>query len=753
MYTESTMHDSFITYALNVIHKTTQAVVNIAMFLPYYFSVIPLSKTLFSPWKNFISSESSKSWSIEVLLRRIGDNFASRLVGFMVRSSILIAYLFIQIGFTLALPFVYALILITIPISYLFYAIVPTKADRKTAAFNNFMKRHLVDQKYQDKVIEWFEIYFQNIQSRPWWSLESLLTQPPLGRDLSFGFTNKLDAFSTELTLQKPHYKHLIGRKKELDIIQQILTKSGRANVLLIGEEGVGKAAIIEAVAKAIYEGSINQNLAYKRVIEVNIDKVMAQDVDFAKREETLSQLFEEAVRAKNTILVIKNIERYVDNEPGHLDLSRVIAKYAASDVIHFIATTTPYMFQKHIFPQSELVNLFEQITIPEITAKQTLRILLDVVPEIESRYGIPIVYSALEEAVTVADRFIIDQPFPEKAIEIIDEAAVFANSQKQTQGEGMAVDAHLIRTTVEQRTHIPTEITDTLKQKLLHLEEKLRDRVLFQDQAIHALGITLRKAFINLISRKKPLASMLFLGPTGVGKTETAKAVTEVIFDSAETLMRFDMSNFQTLADIAKLIGSPDSNEPGQLTEAVRNQRYGTLLLDELEKAHPDLLNIFLTILDEGYFTDGFGKRVDCSSLIIIATSNAGANFIYQNISEGLSETDMTTQLIEHLIASGTYSPEFLNRFDGVIFYRPLYKEAMTTIAQRMLDQIKQSALKEHNATIVFSPSYLDELIQSSYDPRFGARNMQRIIRDSVEDTLSKRILEGTLAGQTVTF
>jgi ATP-dependent Clp protease ATP-binding subunit ClpC len=749
MYTESTMHDSFMTYSLRLLRKTTQAVVNLAMFIPYYFSVLPLSKTLFTPWKNVVSVEKSNSWSIQVLGQQLADNFASRLVGFMVRSSILIAFVFVQVFFVLSIPVIYLGLILTLPLSYLFYTLLPTEKDKKIAAFNNFMKRHLVDQKYQDKVLEWFEIYYQNSQSRPWWALDQLLSQPPLGRDLSFGFTNKLDEFSTEISLKRPHHKHLIGRTKELDVVQRILSKSGRANVLLVGEDGVGRNAIVEAVAKAIYEGSINQNLAYKRVIEIDIDKVLAQVDDYVKREEILSQLFAEAERAGNTIIVIKNIERYVDGDGDHTDLSKVIEKFASSDRIHFIATTTPYMFQKHIYPQRALVSLFEQVDVHEVTPQQALRILLDVVPDMEKRSGVSISYGALVEAIELAERHITNQPFPEKAIELLDEAAVYAH----THSEGKAVDDHLVRIVMEQRTHVPTEITESLRMKLLHLEEKLRERVLFQDQALHALGSTLRKAFTNLTQRRKPLASMLFLGPTGVGKTETAKAVTEAIFDSPDAMIRFDMSNFQTLGDIEKLIGSSTTNEPGQLTEAVRNQRYGTLLLDELEKAHHDLVNIFLTILDEGYFTDGFGERVDCTNLIVIATSNAGATDIYQHMTEGLSSDQMNKQLMDNLINTNTFAPEFLNRFDGVIFYKPLYKESITLIAQRLLDQIKASAFQQHKATLQFSPGFLEELVKSGYDSRFGARNMQRLIRDKVEDTLSKRILEGSIQGQTITF
>lgn len=725
------------------------AIVNLLMFIPYFFSVIELLKTYFAPWKGILSPESTTSWSIEVQMRRLADNFASRLVGSMVRGSILIAFVFVQVGFILSIPFVLIGVFLSLPLAYMFYTLMPSEKEQRIHAFNNFMKRHIVDLANHQKIVEWFEIYYANTHKGPWWSIQRLFTQPPLGRDLTTGYTNTLDKFSTELTLQKPHHKHLIGRTRELNIIQQILAKTNQANVLLTGENGVGKNAIIEAVAKATYEGSIHKNLAYKRILEVDLDSVLSQVTDYIQRESVIAQLFDEAARARNIVLVIKNIERFISSDDGHIDLTTVIAKYAHGDKIQFIATTTPYMYQKFIFPNKEISSLFEKVDVHMVTPEQAIRILMDVAPDIEARHSVYIAYEALVAAVHGSERYMIGQSLPEKAIELLDEAAVLVKAS----GTHTAVDAHIINLIIEQHTHVPTELSEKLRNKLLHLEDKLKERVLFQDQAINALGVTLRKAFTTLMSRRKPLATMLFLGPTGVGKTETAKATSAIFFDSENTLLRLDMSNFQRTSDISKLIGSIETNEPGILTEMIRNHSYGTLLLDELEKAHPDLLNIFLTILDEGYFTDGFGKRVDCSHLIVIATSNAGADFIYKSLAEGTIETDITTPLIEHLINSKIYSPEFLNRFDGVVVYKPLYKDSMKVIAERMLDTIKVEAFKQYKATLEFSPSFIDKLVQTGYDPKFGARNMQRLIRDRVEDTLSKMILQGTIAGKTLQF
>ena len=270
------MHDSFGTYSTRTLQSLNQAIVNIAVFLPYYFSVIQLLKTLFSPWKNIRMYQDRPGFSLQELGEKLADSFASRFIGFLSRVSILLAFLVFTAGFIIILPFLYISILLFLPLSYLFYIIQPTPGHIRQLAFQDFLKRHLVDEKNRQKVIEWFQIYYQNSQRKPWWSKEQLMNQPPLGRGLTAGFTNTLDRFSTELTLQQPHHKHLIGRKTEIETIQRILSKSSQANVLLNGEVGVGKQAIIEALAKSIYEGSCPDQLAYKRMLAVDMEAILA---------------------------------------------------------------------------------------------------------------------------------------------------------------------------------------------------------------------------------------------------------------------------------------------------------------------------------------------------------------------------------------------------------------------------------------------------------------------------------------------
>ena len=364
---------------------------------------------------------------------------------------------------------------------------------------------------------------------------------------------------------------------------------------------------------------------------------------------------------------------------------------------------------------------------------------MLEAAFNFETYHKVIIPYETLVATIEKSEFYLTYIPFPEKAVDLLDTAC----SNIKSSGSHI-VTPEIINQVLTEKTHVPTTISSTMKEKLLNLETLLFSSIISQEDAIKKLASSLRRSFLLIGKRKKPLASFLFLGPTGVGKTQTAKAVNKVFF-SNNSLIRFDMSLYQSKSDIPKLIGDSSTNQPGLLTAAIRGYPYGVLLLDELEKADRDLLNIFLTMLDEGYFTDGFGKHIDCKNLIIIATSNAGNDILYQS---------PTSELIDYLVNHHIFSPEFLNRFDGVIAYHTLDEKALSTIAKKIIDKIAEDILSLYKVKIIVSDDTLQSIISKSYDPRFGARNLERIIRDEIEDKIAKTILEEkTKPGETISL
>ncbi len=670
------------------------------------------------------------------------------------RFSLLFFYVLLQITFIAFLPFIAIIYFLFIPLFYLKTLFETPEDEKKKQIKDWFLSTHLLNSENQKAVENWFEEYYkQHYQEHCWWKLSNLLTFPPLGRDWAVGYTPTLDNYCEELT--SPPYqkktKNIIDREKEITQIERILTKSEEANVIIVGEAGIGKHTIIDALAKKIYEGTTSSILAYKRVLKINMEKILSLNDDKNKQEAMLEELFTEAAEAKNIIIFIDNFEKYHD-------FYSIIEKFAKTPLVQFIAITLPFFYQKIIFPHEKIVQLFSKIDVYEVTKEEAEKILLNFALNLEKRYKLIIPYETIKALIEKSDYYITYIPFPEKAIQLLDEACVLTkeiyhkNNQTKAEKETLpTVTPEIIDKVLFERTHIPISITSQMRNKLLQLENLLKEVIIHQDEAINQLSSALHRSFILIGKRKKPLASFLFLGPTGVGKTETAKTLSEFFFQSItpkpyqsssnnyQYLIRFDMSNYQLKEDIPKLIGDIKSDNPGLLSSAIREHPYGVLLLDELEKANHDLLNIFLTIIDEGYFTDGYGKRVDCKNLIIIATSNAGSDYLYQEKGEISKEN-----FIDYLINNKFFSPEFLNRFDGIVLFKPLTNLAVTAIAKKMLIKIVRDIYQIHKIKLEVSDEFINNIVKKAYQPQFGARHVERIIKTEIENKLAKIILEG---------
>lgn len=685
---------------------------------------------------------------MEEWLGRASFNIISRGIGMIMRLSVVAAYIIAEIVFILALPFIIACYLILTPFLYIAYNLSPLASEKKDALRKRFLKERLLSEDNRASVEAWFESYYTFLHQSPWWSLQSLFSTPPLARGWSTGYTPTLDQYTEELTKPKKHFKDLVDREKEIRLISLILSKSESSNVLVVGDEGVGKHTIIEGLAKLIYEGKINPLLAYKRIVKLDIGSVISRTIDSVQREALLKDLLAEAAAAGNIIILIDHFDRYISGQGSdRIDLTAAIASFARSDKVQFIGVTSPFFYQKYVMPNAAIHRLFEKVDVYEISLSEAMKVAMKAAYEMEVRYRLIIPYETIKEAVEKSNFYITTIPFPEKAIALLDEScAYFKNTQKQFEA---VITPDIADTVLTKKTHIPVTLDERFREKLLHLETLLSEKIISQPQAIANLGSTIRKSLMIAGSRKKPLASFLFLGPTGTGKTETAKVLADVFFGSKDYLIRFDMSFYQSKNDIAALIGSLDTGNPGIMTAAVRERPWGVLLLDEIEKAHSDLINIFLTVLDEGYFIDGYGKRVDCKNLIVVATSNAGSEFIFK-------QTDPSTpaDLISYLVERKLFTPEFLNRFDGVIIYTALSKEALVTLVQKMLGAIAQEVYRMHGVRIGVNKDFLAGLIEKGYNPRWGARQMARIIRDEVEDTIAQRLLSGQIhKGETITF
>ncbi|PIV10816.1 hypothetical protein COY13_00980 [Candidatus Roizmanbacteria bacterium CG_4_10_14_0_2_um_filter_36_35] len=781
------MRKNFWLFYKESLQKFGEAIINLFIFLPYFFSVGTLLKTLFYPWRNLQTKKTTVGFTFSDWGNRFAFNFISRTIGFFMRLSIISFYFIFQTAFMIGLPFIALAFFLLSPISYLLYLFRKSPDEQKKILKDKFISKHLLKEENRKLVEDWFENYYQKrLGKADCWKLSNLFSYPPLARDWAFGYTPILDQYTTDLGSSSylHHINNIVNREKEIREVEQILSKNAEANVIIVGEEGVGKHTIIDALAKKIYLGKTNVHLMYRRILKLNMEKVK-------DKKNFFEELLQEATEAGNIILFVDNFEKY-------LELSGSLEKYAKSDRLQLIGLTTPFFYQKFILPNEKINRLFSKVDVYEVLKKEALDILLEKFFDFENYHKVYLPYETLVEVIEKSEFYMTYIPFPEKAVDLLDTACVYVKQKPTLTGvekKGFptarrSVDIHRLSSTggnefetgpvtssnivlpedidtiLTSKTHIPTTITSQMKEKLLHLETSLSSQVFEQEEAITKLSASLRRSFLLIGKRKKPLATFLFLGPTGVGKTATAKAVALTFFSSTNSnqfqpistnsnyLIRFDMSNYQSKYDIPKLIGDINNNEPGLLAAAIREKPYGVLLLDEIEKADKDLLNIFLTIIDEGYFTDGFGRAVDCKNLVIIATSNALPPVIPSEGAEGDRVEGSQKNVIDYLTQNKIFSPEFLNRFDGVITFNQLSPKTLRLIAQKILDDLSKDVLQLHKIKIEVSEQTINSLIEKGYDTRYGARNMERVIRDEIEDKVAKLILEEKLkSGETITL
>ncbi|MBI2123971.1 MAG: ATP-dependent Clp protease ATP-binding subunit [Candidatus Wildermuthbacteria bacterium] len=612
--------------------------------------------------------------------------------------------------------------------------------------FKEALREQNISPKDVGKTMWWLNVLEEQIQEQAqWWQEKNLRKRGTLARAWTAGFTPTLDQFSFDLTesLKKQGAPRLIGHVKEVESLERALSRIKANNALLVGEPGSGRKSIVYEIALRSMLGESVPRINYRRVLELDVPGLLAHVQGSAEREQYLDQIFQEVVRAGNVILFIDDFHNYVSSKnqgrPGSLDISGSIAKYLATPYFPIIACTTFSGLHQDIEQNSSILGLLEKVEVSEISPDETLQVLFQLVFSLERRYRKFIPYQAVRDIVKLSAKYIQAVPFPQKAVDLLQEAMVLLSQTKNK----VLLSSH-IASLVSARTQIPVgDLESQEKEVLLNLEGLIHKRIVDQEEAVGEVSSALRRARTAIGSRKGPMGTFLFLGPTGVGKTETAKALSAIYFGSEERMVRLDMSEYQNIQDTERLLGS--AAQEGTFCTQVRENPFSLILLDELEKAHPNILNLFLQVLDEGHITDGLGRKVSFQHTIIIATSNAGSQLILQALKDQKDFITLKEEIVDYLFKEGVYRPEFLNRFDAVVLFKPLAKEHLLQIVDLMLSKLKKN-LAERGIEFSVTQPLKEKLAELGYDPKFGARNLKRIIQDNVENAFAVALLRDTI-------
>ncbi len=546
--------------------------------------------------------------------------------------------------------------------------------------------------------------------------------------------TPYLDAISEDLTRAavQGRLPLLIGRDSEMKAMLRAI-EGGYQSVILVGEPGVGKESLLYGLAQCMVEERVPSLLQDKRLVRLSISHLMSGSTGSEAQERLLAAL-QEIGLSGNIITVIEDIDQMIGTG---LDLSAVLASELDKHYTFVIATSTTMAFVAQV-ERSVLGQKLTKIPLEEPSVNEAILILESKIGFIEYGQHVIFTYPAVASAVQLASRYLHERFLPEKAIELASEVAL---SVRQSRGEQALVTAEDVATIVSEKAHVPvTEVGSDEKETLLNMESRLHERVIGQEEATKAISAALRRARTSLRSDDRPIATFLFLGPTGVGKTELAKTVSEVYFGSEDAMVRFDMSEFQGSDAAERLIGGPGRG--GLLTEAIRQKPFALLLLDEFEKAHPEALNLFLQVMDDGRLSDGSGRTIDFTNVILIATSNAGSTYIQSAVRAGTGLEEIKTHLLNEELKT-TYRPELLNRFDGTIVFKPLALDEVVQIAYLLLGKVAER-LQTKGISFRMEDEAVYELAKKGFDPEFGARPLRRVVQEAVDNAIANLILKG---------
>ncbi|WP_373264139.1 ATP-dependent Clp protease ATP-binding subunit [Hungatella hathewayi] len=631
------------------------------------------------------------------------------------------------------------------------------------------------------------------------------------------GSTPTLDSYSRDLTelARAGKLDPVIGRETEIKRLIQILSRRTKNNPCLIGEPGVGKTAVVEGLAQMIIEGNVPETIAEKRVLTLDLSGMVAGSKYRGEFEERIKKVIAEVMEDGEVLLFIDEIHTIIGagGAEGAIDASNILKPSLARGELQLIGATTIEEYRKYIEKDSALERRFQPVTVEEPSEEEAIAILKGLRGRYEAHHHVTITDAALTAAVKLSARYINDRFMPDKAIDVIDEAAskvrltafveppeikelekeiekledqkeaairdeayekagtikkkqekkkdkidkIREKWQKDKDTRKQVVDEEEIADVVSSWTKIPVrKLEEGESQRLKNLESILHERVIGQEEAVTAVAKAIRRGRVGLKDPKRPIGSFLFLGPTGVGKTELSKALSEAMFGTENALIRVDMSEYMEKHSVSKMIGSPPGyvgyDEGGQLSEKVRRNPYSVILFDEIEKAHPDVFNILLQVLDDGHITDAQGRKIDFKNTVIIMTSNAGAESIISPKRLGFGAVadekadykvmkDRVMEEVKHL-----FKPEFINRIDEIIVFHPLNKGHMKDIVTIMLKEIMKRTKEQMNITLSVDEAAKEFLINKGYDEKYGARPLRRTIQSSLEDRLAEEILDGAV-------
>ena len=549
--------------------------------------------------------------------------------------------------------------------------------------------------------------------------------------------TPELDRISEDLTktAARVGFDRFVGREAIVSEVINILSQENRKNVIIVGPAGTGKSTLLGFLARQILAGDAPSSLATKRLVRFDLTRLLSGINSQGELAERVNNIFEEVKATQNIILAVEEIQALGLGEVGStLNLYSLMLPYLDSAEFQFLATTEPENYIKTVEKDAAFARLFTKIELPPASVEDTVAILEDKAIGVERKKRLKVSFLAIKKSAEWSSKYLHDRILPDSAIALLEESI-------SEDADGW-ITSKTIEQSVSHRVNVPVaELESTKKQELLNLEELIHQKLIDQEEAVKAVADTLRRSAAGLREANRPIGSFLFVGPTGVGKTELAKILSEVYFKSGGTFVRFDMSEYQSAESVTQLIGG--SVKPGLLTEAVRNKQYALLLLDEFEKADPKILTLFLQVLEDGRLTDSSGRTIDFTNTIIIATSNAASLTIASGLSQGQILADLERKVNDELLQ--IFKPELINRFDSVVLFKTLSADDLQKIVRLKL-KVLQVTLREEGYLVEFDENLVGELAKRGFDPVLGARPLRRLIQDTLEAKLSKMILENKL-------